>query len=406
MTRGTILAGLAVLALSSSHAEAKPAATADLVRARQLFFGAENVDARTGHVDEQKVIFSWITNASFAVSVKGRIVLLDSFIHRPETVPGRTPFVVEDLVSLSPEAIFLGHGHGDHADNAAFIAGSLGIPIFASAETCVAMQGDAARFFAAGNIPVSTVECHDVTTFGSTPGAEVVRLRQLEPAACITAFRHLHSTTVPANLLELSPGFETIVPINNIADPRDAALYPPGTAHSFTTQARDGGPISILYQFVLRGDNRFTFLWHNTTGAIREGCGLDKCWGKDVGVRVTNLLQSLPPTDIEFGSMVSLGFPKTGMRDPILYQLALHPKIYVPIHQTNAALPTSSLEFKTSYLKQLDVSKIAAADRPEPRWMVDPNEYVKPLVFDPKDDRWRKPGGRDGKGMCGGDDRD
>ena len=47
---------------------------------------------------------------------------------------------------------------------------------------------------------------------------------------------------------------------------------------------------------------------------------------------------------------------------------------YVPIHQTNAALPTSSLELKTSYLKQLDVSGIAPADRPEPRWMVDPNE--------------------------------
>ena len=82
----------------------------DLVRARQLFFGAENVDPRSGRVRHDKVIFSWFTNASYAVSLKGRIILLDSYVHRAETVPGRTPFVVEDLVSLRPEAIFLGHG--------------------------------------------------------------------------------------------------------------------------------------------------------------------------------------------------------------------------------------------------------------------------------------------------------
>jgi len=26
-----------------------------------------------------------------------------------------------------------------------------------------------------------------------------------------------------------------------------------------------------------------------------------------------------------------------------------------------------------------------------PRWVVDPNEYLKPQVYDPKDDRWEKP---------------
>ena len=74
------------------------------------------------------------------MSLKGRVILLDSYVHRAETVPGRTPLVVEDLVSLRPEAIFLGHGHGDHADNAAFVAGTLGIPIYSTQETCVAMQ--------------------------------------------------------------------------------------------------------------------------------------------------------------------------------------------------------------------------------------------------------------------------
>ena len=78
------------------------------------------------------------------------------------------------------------------------------------------------------------------------------------------------------------------------------------------------------------------------------------------------------------------------MRDVVLYNLAIHPKVYVPIHQTNAALPTSSLEFKIAYLKQLDFMNVAQSDRPEPRWMVDPNEYIKALVYDPKDARWSK----------------
>src|SRR4051812_41398094 len=90
--------------LLASAASAKPPATADLVKARTLIFGKENVDQRTGQVDKDKVLFSWLTNATLAASVKGHVILLDTYVHRAETVPGRTPFVVEDLVSLNPEA--------------------------------------------------------------------------------------------------------------------------------------------------------------------------------------------------------------------------------------------------------------------------------------------------------------
>jgi hypothetical protein len=358
----------------------------DLVRARQLFFGAENVDPHSGNVKHDKVIFSWFTNSSYAVSLKGRIILLDSYVHRAETEPGRTPLVVEDLVSLRPEAIFLGHGHGDHADNAAFVAGTLGIPIYSSQETCVAMQQDATNLFTSGVIHSPTVDCREVTTTGSTPGAEIVNIDQLEPLACITAFRHLHSTTVPQDT-----DFP-IVPVINDRDPRDAEIYPAGTPHSFPTSGvGGGGPISIFYQFRLRRDNQFTFVWHNTTGAIKEGCGADQCWGPVVGQHLTEIMQSLPSTDVELGSMVSVGFGTNGMRDPILYQLAIQPKVYIPIHQTNAAMPTSSLRFKTSYFKQLDAMNVPQDQRPEARWVVDPNEYLKPQVYDPKDDRWKKP---------------
>src|SRR4029434_3368869 len=159
----------------------------DLVRARQLFFGAENVDLRSGRIRHDKVIFSWFTNSSYAVSLKGRVILLDSYIHRAETVPGRTPLVVEDLVSLRPEAIFLGHGHFDHADNAAFVAGTLGIPIYSSQETCVAMQQDAMNLFKSGVIQSPTVDCRDVTTTGSPRAPDMGTIDQLEPLRLITA---------------------------------------------------------------------------------------------------------------------------------------------------------------------------------------------------------------------------
>ena len=165
---------LSALSIGWSSANAADPAT---IAARQKLFGAENVNASSGAVAKDKVILSWITNASYAASFQGRVVLLDTWITRAEATPGRNPFVVQDLVDLHPEAIFIGHGHGDHADNAAYIAKSLNIPIYASPETCDAMQADAVKYFGAG----STVSCINVVSRGSTPGAEVVRLNQLEP---------------------------------------------------------------------------------------------------------------------------------------------------------------------------------------------------------------------------------
>jgi hypothetical protein len=366
-----------------------------VVKARQFFFGAENVNAK-GEVDKSKVVFSWLTNATLTASIKGHIVLLDTFIHRAETTPGRTPFVVEDLLALKPEAIFLGHGHGDHADNAAWLSAKLGIPVFASAETCIDLQADARKFFAAGVINTNKVDCHDVTTFGSEPGAEVVKIDVLEPVASITAFRHLHSgTSSPETSFPITP-------VQNIADPRDPQLYPPGTPHSFTTSGGPGGPVSIWYSFVVKGQNNFTFSWHNTTGDLVNGCTLDRgftvanginnCWGPRVAAQVKGRIAALPKTDVEFGSFVSLGFAVNGMRDPIENTAVLKPLVWVPIHQTNAALPTSAPEFEVAYQKQLNQMSPALTpeQRPEARWMIDPIDYVKPMVFDPGDERWKK----------------
>ncbi len=397
MTR--IFSFVTVAAALAFGVSAKSPATKDILRARNLVFGAENVDQESGRVDKDKVIFSWLTNATFAVSIKGHVILLDTFAHRAEMVPGRTPFVVEDLVSLAPEMAFLGHGHGDHADNAAWLGSKLGIPIFASAETCADLKTlDIPNLIASSALPSgATVDCRDVTSFGSHPGAEIVKIDALESVASITAFRHFHSgTSYPETKFPITP-------VKNVADPRDPDMYPPGVPHSYKTAGKVGGPISIYYHFVVKGERSFTFAWHNTTGDLNHGCTIDHgvpgCWddmfpAEHVSTNVRNAIASLSETDVELGSFVSLGFATTGMRDPIQNSAVLKAKIWIPIHQTNAALPTSSLYFKLAYLKQLEqmVPALTPAQRPEYRWMVDPDDYLKPMVYDPKDERWAKGG--------------
>ncbi len=55
---------------------------------------------------------------------------------------------------------------------------------------------------------------------------------------------------------------------------------------------------------------------------------------------------------------------------------------------TNASFAAS-----VGYQKVQDAMSIPEEQRAELMWLVDPNDYLRPLVFDPKDDRWRKPGG-------------
>jgi len=162
---------------------------------------------------------------------------------------------------------------------------------------------------------------------GSVPGTAVVNIDQLDPVACIVAFKHIHSNRVPTD-----PHFwggNPIVPVINDFDPREAAIYPPGVCVApyapptamepaasaaligpgatggvlvdgvkglqgclgvgpvLTTLAPGqmnlttsgfggvGGPYSIFYQIILRDRRHFTTVWHNTAGPLIEGFGAD-----------------------------------------------------------------------------------------------------------------------------------
>jgi hypothetical protein len=340
------------------------------VKARQHYFGEENVDPKTGRVDDSKVIVSWFSVASFAVAAKGRVFLLDSYIYRLADTPAYVPTTVQELVDLRPEAIFIGHGHGDHADNAAYISKLTGAKIYGAAEHCVAFQGDSARLFGTG----STVDCTPITTLGSAPGAEVRTLTSLSPDLCITAFKHVHSGTVPV---------DTSLPRNPISpvrDPRVVALFPPKPAPALDTRtaAGAGGLVSIFYQFTVAGSD-FTFVWHDTAGPLKEQAP-----------QIIPLLQSLPKTDVEFGASVSLGEANNGVRDITTYINALRPKVFYMTHTDNFNIGASNY-YLQAIQRQFDIFAIPADERPDIRGLHDPYDYVRPLAatYDYRDPAWR-----------------
>ena len=409
MRRASRAAIGAVIVSAWALSSAAEAADAGMIAARQKFFGFENVNAATGRVARDKVIVSWLSNASFAAAIAGRVLLLDSYVTRLEVRPGRTPFVIKDLVDLAPEAILLGHGHFDHADNAAYIAARTKAVIYASEETCADMRADFAREAADPAIqrdPAAAfsrgaqIACKPVTTAGSVPATQVLKLSFLEPDACVIAFRHLHSVAVPVDpAWPRAPSPADFYAV----DPRDAELFPagtplkpkgapqPGQMDVATSGHRgQGGPVALFFDFVLRRGTHMTVAWNDSAGALKEGKGAGWDGVPADGERVLQLLERLPQTDVHLGTIATANFDNNLYRDPFAYIAALKPKLFLPLHLTTGTTfkEAVSMAVYAGYLDQLKRSGISAENWPKTRWLVDPTDYARPIVFDANDKAW------------------
>ena len=407
------------------------------------------------------MIFSWATNTTYVVSFLGRVMLLDSYINRPElpTAPldkRRTPILPQDFVDAKPEAIFLGHGHGDHADNAAFVAKWTGATIYAAPETCDVMQADVQRMWNDPNLhnggakivpngePVSCVGAvprnsppgeYTGTIANPTGGSTMVRrITQFDPQVCILTFKHIHSGNSPVD-----PSFPH-TPLSNLGDPRYdgrvittpppdityPAMFPAGTSYippnnpalrvpgqmDTRTSGFGGaaGIIEIWYHFVLRqGGNNFTIAYVNSAGPVKEGIGSGSpglislaqynnpakfgpqiALAGEIGKGLFSIMESLPQTDVLLGSIVSLGSENNQQRDIIMYTQKLKPKVYYPGHVTDVAQPGSALYHKINWRETAMNMGWPQSEWPEFRAQIDPNDFLVPQVFDPKDTRWSK----------------
>jgi hypothetical protein len=350
---------------------------ATTIAARQHFFGFENV-SQNGKIDEDKVIITWFSVQSYAVAVRGRVFLLDSYIYRVADAPppgsyAYVPTTVPELVALKPEAIFIGHGHGDHADNAAYIAVLTGAAIFGAAEHCESMRADAIRIFGPG----TEVKCTSLTTPSSDPGAEVREIDVLRPDVCVTSFKHVHSGAQGG----VNPAFPGVL-VNPIRDPRVDTLFPalpPPALDTRTVALSGGGPISMFYQFTV-ADSDFSFVWHDTNGPVVQ-----------VAPQVLGMLERLPKVDVEIGSLVSSGEAVTGVRDIGMYIQAIKPKIFYGGHSDNFNIG-ATVFYHRALQSQLDVFNVPANERPDIRGFHDPYDYLRPglATFDLKNKVWRE----------------
>ena len=104
--------------------------------------------------------------------------------------------------------------------------------------------------------------------------------------------------------------------------------------------------------------------------------------GKTVGDNLASIMDSLAPVDVQIGSVVSLGYNQNGERDTVTYIQHVQPTVFIPCHTTAVAVEGSSLEWKVGFYDALTARGVPEESWPQVQWLVDPNDYTRPLVFD------------------------
>ena len=358
---GLLAVTIALAAPALASADEVPAET---IAARQHFFGSENV-AADGSVRSDRVILSWFSVASVAAALDGHVVLLDAYIHKEEDRPNYVPTTTEELVALKPEAIFIGHGHFDHAAKSGEIIARTGAFLVGTPEHC-----DQAKQLAADYAGQAVdVRCIDAVTRGSEPGAEVNELRPFDDRIEVTALKHLHSAAEAPD----GENHETTLGSAPLPDARLVLLHPPGPSvlDHLTLEGDEGS--SILYQFRL---GSFSLVWNDTAGPLRER-----------GPHLFDILAGLPPTDVEVGSVLGFNDPTNGLRDIVDYVERIKPQVFYPVHHDFVA------EYGASQRMQgvMEREMARRGELPtEVRWLYDPVDYLRPslMTFDPAATRW------------------
>src|SRR5690606_25611483 len=317
------------------------------VAARTRFFGADAVDRTTGAVRADRVVLSWVGCTTYAVAIGGAVLLLDAWVPRL-TSSGYVPATAQDLADLRPEAIFIGHGHFDHAADAGPIAAATGATVYGTAEHCAAIRAQVPH------AAFPTVGLGDAST---PPGQR--EDRTVGPVR-LTVVRHLHSARTPTDPATASP---RIFPR---PEPGPILRHPPSWPDLRRTvpRLRDAEGGVLLYQFRVPG---FALTWHDSSGPLLERAP----WVPDV-------LAGLPPTDVHIGAVQGYNQISNGLRDPRTYIEALSPTVFVPTHHANwlPGLTASSAAYDPPLAAELD--RIGAPLRPRLLALHDPRDYVAP----------------------------
>ncbi|MEW1735448.1 MBL fold metallo-hydrolase [Nocardia beijingensis] len=317
------------------------------IAARARFFGADTVDPVTGALRTDRVVLSWVGCTTYALAMGGSVLLLDAWVPRL-TSTGYVPATPQDLVDLAPAAIFIGHGHFDHAADAGRIAAASGAVVHGTAEHCanIAAQVEDPAFPTAAHGDADTA-------IGAREDCTVGAVR-------VSVVRHLHSARTPPDPVDGSPRFFPR------PEPGIVLTHPPtprGLLQSLP-RLRDPEGGVLLYQFRVPG---FALVWHDSTGPLTERAP-----------QVFDTLAALPATDVQIGAVQGYNQISNGLRDPRTYIQALSPGLFVPSHHDNwlPGLTASAATYDAALRAELE--RIPAPRRPQLRVMHDPADYVHP----------------------------
>jgi hypothetical protein len=340
-------------ALAGGIAAALPAGAASagthrrMVRARRKVFGSDNVDPRTGEVRPDRVVASWFGVAGFAIAMRGRVFLVDAWVPRG-THSGYVPTSPRELAALAPRAIFIGHGHFDHAADAGEIAAASGAVVVGTAEHCSQVAGQTDR-------RIRTLPAFRV---GAPPGqrADVDALRGVE----VTAVKHVHSAARPP---DLSDPHTPVLPAPN---PCTMLEHPPTPDDMVDTGGHlgdeEGG--TVLYQFRV---GSFRLTWHDSSGPLEEDAP-----------HVLDVLRGLPRSDVQVGAIQTFNQVTNGLRDPRLYIEALRPRLFVPCHHDDWAAAITTTGDRWEPAMRAELRRIPEHRRPRLRFLRDPQDYLRP----------------------------
>jgi hypothetical protein len=318
------------------------------VRSRQRFFGAANVDPVTGAVRRDLVILSWFGCASFALAMNGTVLLLDAWVPRGQH-SGYVPTDPDEVTALGPAAILIGHGHFDHAADAAPIASGSGAVVVGTAEHCAQVREQAVG---------SRVRVRRLGSVDSPPGSTYhFRVGDLG----VTAVRHLHSA--PSAPDTEDPHAPLVPP----PDPSSVLGHPPTPTEVADTASHlpdeEGG--CLLYQLRMPG---FRLAWNDSAGPL-----------KDEAPEVLDVLRGLPRSDVHVGTIQGFNQPVNGMRDPRMYIEALRSSVFVPCHHDDWGAPgvtTNGGHYRAPLRAEL--KRMPARRRPRVLFLTDPKDYIRP----------------------------
>ena len=319
------------------------------IRTRQQLFGADVVDPETGDVRSDAVVVTWFGVAGFAVAIAGRVLLLDAWIPRGFAAPA-VKAGVDDLVALAPDALLLGHGHFDHAADAAAVLGRTDALLVAAPETSIRLRR------AVGH---ERLRVRAAVAAGAAPGARADH--ELFDGLTLSAIRHLHSRIVRPE------GQPTIVAAR--PDPSPVWRHPTALRHlgHLGRHLLDPAGPSILYQLRVDG---LSLVWHDTTGPVAARAPA-----------VLDTLRELPATDVQIAALMGFDQLSNGFRGVRRYVEALAPRQLLPSHHDHWLPPLTAPGRRYAAALDAELDRLAPADRPEVRFLADPDDYLTPITL-------------------------